>query len=166
MLTIRMAVNSATQSAVVQALTSCSSGASQPQNFIGFVEAGETRRLPTSHRRRPPGSIRSAWRAAFYEALGIVGDYEAEREENFRFVCGEVAATERDRSATLKTKTAVTPQFDTPDVRDEWDVITATMDGGVVWRRYGDGKIVTTRDGETPQEALTRRERERQRRQE
>jgi hypothetical protein len=25
--------------------------------------------------------------------------------------------------------------------RDEWDVLTATVDGGVVWRRYGDRKI-------------------------
>lgn len=34
----------------------------------------------------------NALRAAFYKALGIVGDCEAEREENFRFVCGEAAA--------------------------------------------------------------------------
>ena len=40
----------------------------------------------------------------------------------------------------------------------DWDVITATMDGSVVWRRYGDGLIVTTRDRETPQEALARHE--------
>lgn len=61
----------------------------------------------------------------------------------------------------LKTKAALRPQADNPDVRDHWDVITVTLDSGVVWRRYGDGVIVTTRDGETPQEALSRRERER-----
>lgn len=32
----------------------------------------------------------NALRAAFYDALGIVGECEAEREENFRFVCGEL----------------------------------------------------------------------------
>ncbi len=42
----------------------------------------------------------NALRAAFYKALGIVGDCEAEREENFRFVCGEAgAAAELDRAA-------------------------------------------------------------------
>jgi hypothetical protein len=41
---------------------------------------------------------------------------------------------------------------------DEWDVITATFDGGVLWKRYGEGKIVITRKGETPQEALARYE--------
>lgn len=32
----------------------------------------------------------NALRAAFYDALGILGGCEAEREENFRFVCGEL----------------------------------------------------------------------------
>jgi hypothetical protein len=92
----------------------------------------------------------NALRAAFYKALGIVGDGEAEREESFLFVCGEAAAS----AAELDRKHH-------SNVRDDWDVVTATMDGGVVWRRYGDRKIVTTRAGETPLEALTGRERER-----
>lgn len=33
---------------------------------------------------------------------------------------------------------------------DDWDVITATADGGVIWKRYSDGSIVVTRAGETP----------------
>lgn len=32
----------------------------------------------------------NALRSAMYEALGIIGECEAEREENFRFVCGEL----------------------------------------------------------------------------
>ena len=43
---------------------------------------------------------------------------------------------------------------------DEFDVITGTMDGGCIWRRYGDGKIIATRPDETPQQALERIERE------
>lgn len=35
----------------------------------------------------------TALRTAFYNALGIVGECEAEREENFRFVCRELAAS-------------------------------------------------------------------------
>jgi hypothetical protein len=35
----------------------------------------------------------TALRAAFYNALGIIGECEAEREENFRFVCGEIIAS-------------------------------------------------------------------------
>lgn len=31
---------------------------------------------------------------------------------------------------------------------DEWDAITATSDGRVVWRRYGDRKIIVTGRGE------------------
>jgi hypothetical protein len=42
----------------------------------------------------------------------------------------------------------------------EWDVITATMGGGVIWRQYGDCKIVVTYGDETPDEALARIERE------
>lgn len=45
----------------------------------------------------------------------------------------------------------------------EWDVITATTDGGVIWRRYGDGLIVLARRGENLNEAIERhlkRERE------
>ena len=32
----------------------------------------------------------------------------------------------------------------------EWDVITGTTDGGVIWRRYGDGLLVVARPGEMP----------------
>jgi hypothetical protein len=35
----------------------------------------------------------TALRTAFYDALGIIGECEAEREENFRFVCGEIDAS-------------------------------------------------------------------------
>jgi len=38
----------------------------------------------------------------------------------------------------------------------EWDVVTATTDGGVVWRRYGDGLLVVARRGEMPEQALAR----------
>jgi hypothetical protein len=38
----------------------------------------------------------------------------------------------------------------------EWDVITGTMDGGVIWRRYGDGLLVVARPGEMPEQALAR----------
>jgi hypothetical protein len=41
---------------------------------------------------------------------------------------------------------------------DDRDVITATTDGGVIWRRYRDRKIVVTRAGELPQETLARDE--------
>lgn len=68
-----------------------------------------------------------------------------------RFICIEAAA-ERDSDRHLKTKTALRPQSDTPDARDDWDVITATMDGGVTWRRYSDGMIVVTRGAEQPQD--------------
>ena len=43
---------------------------------------------------------------------------------------------------------------------DEFDPITVAPDGSVIWRRYGDGKTVTARPGETPQQALEREERE------
>ena len=39
---------------------------------------------------------------------------------------------------------------------EEWDVITATTDGGVIWRRYGDGLLVLARRDETPDQALAR----------
>jgi len=45
------------------------------------------------------------------------------------------------------------------DIRNEWDVVTPTF-GGVIWRRYGDRKIVVTYGDETPDEALARIERE------
>lgn len=38
----------------------------------------------------------------------------------------------------------------------EWDVITATSDGAVIWRRYGDGLIVLARRDEMPDQALAR----------
>lgn len=51
--------------------------------------------------------------------------------------------------------------------RDEWDVITATNDGGVILRRYGDRKILTVIKGQTIEEALeedARDKREREKR--
>jgi hypothetical protein len=49
----------------------------------------------------------------------------------------------------------------------EWDVITGTTDGGVIWRRYGDGLIVLARRGEDPNDAIERHlRRERKRRHE
>lgn len=39
---------------------------------------------------------------------------------------------------------------------DEWDAITGTLDGRVVWRRYGDHKIVVAGRDETPNDALER----------
>ena len=50
----------------------------------------------------------------------------------------------------------------------EWDVITTSADGGVIWRRYGDGLIVLARRGENPNDAIERhlkREREERERQ-
>jgi hypothetical protein len=37
-------------------------------------------------------------------------------------------------------------------LRDAWDVVTATLDGGVIWRRYSDGLIVVTHADENPQD--------------
>jgi hypothetical protein len=45
-------------------------------------------------------------------------------------------------------------------IGDDWDVVTATNDGGTVWRRYGDGEIIVTKKNETPQEVLARDEAE------
>jgi hypothetical protein len=41
-------------------------------------------------------------------------------------------------------------------MRGEWDVITATNEGDLVWQRYGDGVIVVARPGEHPDDALAR----------
>ena len=38
----------------------------------------------------------------------------------------------------------------------EWDVVTGTTDGAVVWRRYGDGLLVVARRDEMPDQALAR----------
>ena len=59
----------------------------------------------------------------------------------------------------MKNKEERTGQAHERSPLDEWDVITATTDGGVVWRRYGDGKIVVGRIGEHPDQALARAER-------
>jgi hypothetical protein len=48
----------------------------------------------------------------------------------------------------------------TDEPKNEWDVIAEIIDGGAVWRRYGDGKIVTTAKGEMPDDALARSEKE------
>ena len=45
------------------------------------------------------------------------------------------------------------PNNNNNDQLRHWDVITATVDGGVVWRRYGDGLIVVTMGEETPEGA-------------
>jgi hypothetical protein len=45
---------------------------------------------------------------------------------------------------------------DTTKQWDQWDVITATTDGGVIWRRYGDGLLVFARRDEMPDQALAR----------
>ena len=42
------------------------------------------------------------------------------------------------------------------DIRNEWDIVTATVDGDVVWQRYGDGVIVIARRDEHPGDALAR----------
>jgi hypothetical protein len=38
--------------------------------------------------------------------------------------------------------------------RNEWDPITTTPSGFVIWKRCGDGKIVVTKPGQTPGQAL------------
>ena len=38
--------------------------------------------------------------------------------------------------------------------RHEWDPITTTPSGFVIWKRCGDGKIVVTKPGQTPGQAL------------
>lgn len=38
----------------------------------------------------------------------------------------------------------------------DWDVVTTTTDGDVIWRRYGDGLIVLARRGENPNDAIER----------
>ena len=45
-------------------------------------------------------------------------------------------------------------------LRHEWDVITVTFEGDVVWRRHGDRKIVTAGPRENPRDALARQLRE------
>lgn len=45
---------------------------------------------------------------------------------------------------------------------EDWDVVTTTTDGGVIWRRYGDRKIVVTSADELPQDILARQEELRQ----
>lgn len=40
--------------------------------------------------------------------------------------------------------------------RDDFDVVTATFDGGVIWKRLRDGKIVVTTADQTPQEVLAK----------
>jgi hypothetical protein len=40
--------------------------------------------------------------------------------------------------------------------RHEWDPVTTTTDGRVVWRRYADRKIVVANRSETPDDALKR----------
>jgi hypothetical protein len=42
--------------------------------------------------------------------------------------------------------------------RDEWDVITGTLNGGVIWRRYSDGRIVVTYGDENPQDVVSVRQ--------
>jgi hypothetical protein len=60
---------------------------------------------------------------------------------------------------TYENKGELMQQKDKKRICDEdWDVITATTDGGVVWRRYGDRKIVVSGADETPEEALARDE--------
>ena len=44
--------------------------------------------------------------------------------------------------------------------RNEWDPITTTPSGFVVWRRYGDGEIIIAAKGENPRVALARQLRE------
>ena len=51
-----------------------------------------------------------------------------------------------------------------PRRHHEFDVITVTPDGSVVWRRYGDRKIVTAGPRENPRDALARQLREKRKR--
>jgi len=44
--------------------------------------------------------------------------------------------------------------------KNHWDVITQTLSGNVVWRRYRDRKIVTAGPDEDPDDALARIEQE------
>jgi hypothetical protein len=51
-----------------------------------------------------------------------------------------------------------------PRRHHEFDVITVTPDGSVVWRRYDDRKIVTAGPRENPRDALARQLREKRKR--
>ena len=44
--------------------------------------------------------------------------------------------------------------------RHDWDVVGGTPGGFVIWRRYGDRKIVTAAKDESPRDALARQLRE------
>jgi hypothetical protein len=49
------------------------------------------------------------------------------------------------------------------DPAREWDVITATTDGGVVWKNYASGsahRIVVTHKGENPNDVADREDEE------
>jgi hypothetical protein len=41
-------------------------------------------------------------------------------------------------------------------LRHEFDTVTVTHKGDVVWKRYGDGKIIITEPHENPRAALAR----------
>jgi hypothetical protein len=45
----------------------------------------------------------------------------------------------------------------TKQPEQDWDAITATDNGGIVWKRYSDGEIVVTEAGQTPEQALKSR---------
>lgn len=71
----------------------------------------------------------------------------------------------RTRAAAKRTTTTRTNN--NGSIRGQWDVLTATTEGEIVWRRYGDGVIVVARPDEDPDDALTRhleREKREQRR--
>jgi hypothetical protein len=53
-------------------------------------------------------------------------------------------------------RTGKKPEF---DPANEWDPITMTGDGGLIWHNYGVGaarRIVITRKGESPREVAAR----------
>lgn len=58
----------------------------------------------------------TALRAAFYRELGIVGECEAEREENFRFVCSELLPAAKAARPTEPDYAPPKPRGPRPDL--------------------------------------------------
>ena len=62
----------------------------------------------------------------------------------------------RERSQMAKDTEPRTWTKKDGHIHGEWDVLTATTDGDVVWQRYGDGMIVIAHRWEDPDDALAR----------
>jgi hypothetical protein len=108
----------------------------------------------TTSEKAPPGNGHAGARAIG----GGVGDgnlLAADGQANVSLGAGSEDVAESATGADKEV--ALTGRKEKQwDPFEEWDVITATTDGGVIWRRYGDGLLVVTRRDEMPDQALAR----------